>query len=304
MENKIGLAASGGGSIGAYGAGILKRKFEQGVYYDVLSGNSTGALMIQMYASKNMERLESAYTTSNNCHIMSIPPFKDNGKMDTFNVIRALYKTKFKQIGVSDKLKELIIDSLPKEDFEKVRFNGPDVSVAVTNLTYRCKEYKSIKECGYDTYIDYVFASANNYPFMNLVENQEVIMADGGYVEHIPVMYPIQKGIKDIDVIIHRPRTYAKKRHENKNIADSLLNIFMASAQETSINDMNAALFMSYKKGVTLNLYYTPYMLTENSLIFDPVEMSRWFEMGYNITEPDEIVNPDKIELPLPDLYQ
>ena len=34
-------------------------------------------------------------------------------------------------------------------------------------------------------------------------------------------------------------------------------------------------------KGVKLNLYYTPTVLTTNSLVFDKILMAKWWESGY-----------------------
>jgi hypothetical protein len=34
-------------------------------------------------------------------------------------------------------------------------------------------------------------------------------------------------------------------------------------------------------KGIKLNLYYTPTILTTNSLVFDKVLMKRWWKSGY-----------------------
>jgi hypothetical protein len=34
-------------------------------------------------------------------------------------------------------------------------------------------------------------------------------------------------------------------------------------------------------KGVKLNLYYTPTVLTTNSLVFDKTLMAKWWESGY-----------------------
>jgi len=43
--------------------------------------------------------------------------------------------------------------------------------------------------------------------------------------------------------------------------------------------------FAAVNKDVIINFYYTPTVLTTNSLIFDKVKMERWWESGFSFAK-------------------
>ena len=56
--------------------------------------------------------------------------------------------------------------------------------------------------------------------------------------------------------------------------------------------------FVAGNKNAILNFYYTPTVLTTNSLIFDKVEMEKWWESGFQYAkmknvELNEIKGPE-----------
>ena len=60
MKRKKGLAVSGGGAHGAFGAGTLAGLNKD---YDIAAGISTGALMTPLVLLKDFDRLKEAYTS-------------------------------------------------------------------------------------------------------------------------------------------------------------------------------------------------------------------------------------------------
>ena len=51
--------------------------------------------------------------------------------------------------------------------------------------------------------------------------------------------------------------------------------------REISYSDVLIGKLIAQNKNVTLNFYYTPYLLTKNSLIFNKEEMEKWWKEGY-----------------------
>jgi len=61
-------------------------------------------------------------------------------------------------------------------------------------------------------------------------------------------------------------------------------------ATQISIKDVMIGKLMGLNRKVDIRMYYTPRQLTENSLIFDPEQMSQWWEEGYQYARNNEPV--------------
>ncbi len=62
---KTALVVSGGGSKGAFAAGVIKRLAQEfpDINFDILIGTSTGALIVPLVALDELDLLEQVYTT-------------------------------------------------------------------------------------------------------------------------------------------------------------------------------------------------------------------------------------------------
>ena len=153
----------------------------------------------------------------------------------------------------------------------------------MVNLNTELAEFKSSNDCDYDDLVDWIWASANAPVFMTLLKKDGFEYVDGGIVEHIPIQEAINKGATDIDVIIHRPEEYSKiKTYQSKNIIDMFLRIIDIMHKEVSKNDVAISKLRALDEDVTIKIYYTPYKLSSNSLMFNKSSMNKWWDLGYN----------------------
>ena len=60
------------------------------------------------------------------------------------------------------------------------------------------------------------------------------------------------------------------------------INLFSYLMDQVEKSDIAIGQLAAANQNVKLNLYYTPTMLTENSLIFSKKLMTKWWEQGYD----------------------
>jgi adenine-specific DNA-methyltransferase len=87
--------------------------------------------------------------------------------------------------------------------------------------------------------------------------------------------------LNEIDVFILRPEKYEEEKWKPKNMFDVLTRTIDLMEKEISISDVVIAKLQAKEKNVKLNFYYTPYKLTDNSLIFNKEQMEKWWKEGY-----------------------
>ena len=71
------------------------------------------------------------------------------------------FLTRKKTFGESENLRKLIEKSLTLEEFETLKNGDSDVVITVSNLSLNQVEYKSIKDCTYEDFCDWIWISAN-----------------------------------------------------------------------------------------------------------------------------------------------
>jgi predicted patatin/cPLA2 family phospholipase len=285
------LVISGGGSLGAWGGGVAEYLFNTGNTYDVIVGTSTGALLSPMIAMNNFTELKSAYTSMNQNDIFNVNPFDSLGRINKWNAIWRILRGK-KTLGETQKLREKIEKYLSTEEFDSVKKSPIDVACCVYNIQKRQSEYKSIKECSYDDYCDWMTASATVPIAMSTIEKNECSYVDGGVADHIPIKYLLNKNITSLDVIVHRTETYLETQGPI-NILDHFLKIIDALNIEISRDDIDLVKSYSIINNLTSRVFYLPYKFTTNSLLFDKDEMTKWWNIGANGGFNQVIYNKD-----------
>lgn len=83
-------------------------------------------------------------------------------------MLRLFLKGK-KTFGESENLRALISKILTEKDFDQIKEGHADVIITVSNLSLMQVEYKSVKECNYNDFCDWIWASCNVVPFMSLL---------------------------------------------------------------------------------------------------------------------------------------
>jgi len=283
------LVISGGGSKGAFAGGIIEFLLKEcHEHYDILVGTSTGSLMLPLIALGKIDLLKEIYTSVTNKDIFSVYPFTIKKSKDTiktsinhFGIIMQ-YLKKQKTFGDSRPLRLLIERMFTYEDFRTLKKGKLEIIVTVSNLSLERVEYKSLKECTYKDFCDWMWISANMTPFMSLVNKNGYEYADGGIGNLVPIRKAIKKGATQIDVIVLKPYAEPKQKRPVTNAFSLILSMLGFMHNQLSLNDITIGqLEESLHEAVDIHFYYTPKVLTDNALIFEPEQMKLWWELGY-----------------------
>ena len=283
------IVISGGGSKGAYAGGLAEFLINDcGRDYDLYFGTSTGSLLAPLLAAGKLDAAKMVFTTVTQKSIFKTSPFivKKIGpgefttSMNHLGILKMMICRK-KTFGDSSNLRTLIRKCFLEEDFDRIRASGKKVFITVSNLTDELVEYKCSDDCSYDEFCDWMWASANVLPFMSLLIKDGIEYGDGGF----GVVIPIQKAINEmadwIDVIALRPVKKLKKTVRAKNVFQLLTKTFDFMSNQLSLDDLIIGQLEAKRNKVDLNFYYTPRVLSNQTFIFDPEQMSSWWEEGF-----------------------
>ena len=285
---KKALVISGGGSKGAFAGGVAQYLMKnKGKEYDLFLGTSTGSLMVPHLALGLLDELKELYTNVNQKSIFSNNPFKikknDGEKVISIRHLNTLWNflNGRKTFGESKNLRSLIKRNIKREMYDKIREKNKEVVVTVSNLTTSQVEYKSIQECSYEDFCDWIWGSCNYIPFMSLLEKNNYQYADGGFGALVPIREAILRGATEIDAIILETELTQINKLPAKNPFSLLFNVFDFMLTHVEKHNIVIGKLAANNKNVKLNLYYTPTVLTTNSLVFDKKLMRKWWKSGF-----------------------
>ena len=286
------LVISGGGSKGAFAGGVAQYLMEvEKREYDILVGTSTGSLLIPHLALNNLGRLYDIYTNINQRAIFSLNPFvvRKKGNREYVSINFATTFLQFikrrRTFGESKALRRTIKRNFTLNDYNDVKETQKDVVVTVSNLSKNRVEYKSIREFSYEEFCDWIWISCNYIPFMSLVTKNGYEYGDGGLGCVAPIREAIQRGAKEVDVVILESKNMEHNKVLGKNPFSLMLSIYGFVLDQIEYHDVSVGILSAKHNGVKLNLYYTPTKLTENSLIFDKKLMADWWLQGFQYAE-------------------
>jgi len=286
------MVISGGGSKGAFAGGVAQYLMQGLDYnYDLFLGTSTGSLLISHLALQKIEKIKEVYTSVNQESIFSNCPFviqKKHGVesigIDHWNVLKNFYRGS-KTFGESKNLLKLIRNTITEEEFHTLK-NGPkDIVVTVSNLSLNQVEYKSINDFTYDEFCEWIWISCNYTPFMSLVKKNGCEYADGGLGSMVPIEEAIKRGATEIDAIILQTETTLFNRMPSKNAFALLTAMFAFMLDRIEHQNIRIGKYVANHNDAVINFYYTPAVLTTNSLIFNKEKMTTWWESGYNFAK-------------------
>ena len=291
------LVISGGGSKGAFAGGLAEYLITvQKREYKIFIGSSTGSLLVPLLAIGKLGKLKTVFTSVTQEDIFNNCPFiikKVNGVYKTsinhWGILKMFFKKK-KTFGESENLRKLISYAITEADFEEIQNLQHEVIVAVSNLTTMAVEYKDSKECTYNDFCEWIWASTSLVPFMSLIEKNGFEYADGGMGDVVPIYHAIQKGATDIDVIVLKTTGNLKNRYPVRNAFDLTTRVFDFMLKQIGKDDITIGRLEGLNKNVKLNFYHPPEDLTSNSLIFDPEQMKKWWDYGFEVGKEN---NPD-----------
>ena len=142
-------------------------------------------------------------------------------------------------------------------------------------------EYKSINDCTYDEFCDWIWISANYTPFMSLVRKDGCEYADGGLGSLVPIEEAIIRGATEVDVVVLHTEVNYYNRMPSRNPFELITNMLSFVLDRIENQNVRVGKLVASQKKAIINLYYTPTILTTNSLIFDKEKMTRWWKRGY-----------------------
>lgn len=283
------LVISGGGSKGAFAGGVAQYLIDElHIHYDLFVGTSTGSLLISHLALGNVEKVKEVYTSVNQHSIFSSCPFvikkdKFGGGQIAINhitVMKNFLKGK-RTFGESLNLRKLIERTLTEAEFEILKSSEKEVVVTVSNLSLNQVEYKSINDFEYKDFCDWIWISSNFVPFMSLVKKDGCEYADGGFGSMVPIEEAINRGATIVDVVVLETEVTYYNRLPSRNVFSLLTNIHSYMADRIEKQNIRIGKYVAANKDVIIDFYYTPTVLTTNSLIFDKEKMSQWWERGH-----------------------
>lgn len=296
------LVISGGGSKGAFAGGVAQYLIDEMKYkYDLFIGTSTGSLLISHLALGKVKKIKEAFTSVNQKSIFNSCPFsikkdKYGGKQIAINhivVLRGFLKGR-KTFGESLNLRKLIGRTLTEEEFDTLKKSKKDVVVTASNLSLNQVEYKSVNDFSYEDFCDWIWISSNFVPFMSVVQKEGCEYADGGYGSMVPIEEAINRGADVVDVVVLDTEMTYYGRLPSRNVFSLLSNLHFYMADRIEKQNIRIGKYAAANKKAIINFYYTPTVLTTNSLIFDEELMKQWWEKGFNFakyraTESNEI---------------
>ena len=298
------LVISGGGSKGAFAGGVAQYLIENNKFdYDIFIGTSTGSLMVSHLALKKVEKIKEVYTNVNQHSIFSSCPFLIKRKrgietirINHFNVLKNLLSGS-KTFGQSLNLRTLIKNTLTVRDFNALKRSNLDVVVTVSNLSLNQVEYKSISEFEYEEFCDWIWISCNYTPFMSLVKKGGCEYADGGLGSMVPIEEAVKRGATVVDAIILQTEVRQLNRMPSTNAFSLLTNMFEFMLDRIESQNIKNGKFAASHQDAIINFYYTPTVLTTNSLIFEKKNMTKWWQSGFDYAKhKNEEVSPLETE--------
>ncbi|ALJ03642.1 patatin [Pseudalgibacter alginicilyticus] len=286
------LVISGGGSKGAFAGGVAQYLIEEMERdYQLFLGTSTGSLLVSHLALRKIEKIKAVYTNVNNDSVFSVCPFVIKKRYGTQNIaIKHLsvilnFIRGSKTFGESHHLRRLIKETISESDFIDLKKSKKDIVVTVSNLSLNQVEYKSLKDFSYEDFCDWVWISCNYTPFMSLVKKEGCEYADGGMGNMVPIEEAIRRGATEVDAIILQTEINQLNRMPTKNPFSLITNMFGFMLDRIESQNIKIAKFVASHNDAIINFYYTPTILTTNSLIFDKEKMTEWWQSGYNFAK-------------------
>ena len=282
------LVISGGGSKGAFAGGVAQFLIQEAKRdYDLFVGTSTGSLLISHLALNKLDKIKDIYSNVNQDSIFNNCPFiikKKHGvetiAINHWNVLRNFLKGK-KTFGESENLRKLIRNSITVEEFNELKASKMDVVVTVSNLSLNQVEYKSINDCTYEEFCDWIWISSNYTPFMSLAKRNGCEYADGGLGTLVPIEEALLRGATEVDVVVLHTEVNHLNRLSSKNPFDLITTIFGFMLDRIENQNIRIGKLVANQKDAIINFYYTPTVLTTNSLIFNKERMTLWWKRGY-----------------------
>ena len=296
------LVIGGGGSKAAFAGGVAHFLIqEEKRAYDILIGTAAGGVMIPQFSLENLEKIKNVFTNMEQKDVFSQNPFLfhsnkkgDYVSINYYNTFCQFIKRK-RTFGESLSLKNFILEKFTFWEYQQILDTHKDVVVTVTNLTKNRVEYKSIRECSYEEFCEWLWISCNMVPFMSLAKKNGDEYGNGGLGCVIPIVEAINRGAKEIDVIVLETEEGTARPIAGKNPFSLMSDMFGFLVENTQKHDLTLGKLMAENRGVLLNVYYTPAPIQGNALLFKPKHMKSLWQQGFNYAKEKAMLKQENL---------
>jgi len=200
----LGLALEGGGVKGAFHMGAVKAYFDEGYYFDGITGTSIGALNGAIIAQGDFEIGYQWWQRMDTSFLFDIDQIQIqkflNRKIDkdVLSYMFSKIKDIFENRGLdTKKIRETLNNIVVEEKLRRSKIDFGLVTVSVSDL----KPLELYKEdIPYGKLVDYLMASAN-FPAFKIEPIEGKFYIDGGFYDNCPINLLIRKGYKEVIAI-------------------------------------------------------------------------------------------------------
>ena len=182
-KKKTALVLGGGGSRGAYEAGVWQALTELGIEIDIVTGTSVGAINAAMVVQGDVDLTAQLWREIETHMVFDVP--------EGSQPIEYAREIVFHHGAGTSRLKELL-DTYIDED--QIRSAAMDYGIPVVSLPAFEAHYLFKEDIPAGRLTDYIVASASAFPAIHSYEIDGVDYIDGGYADEIPVNMAMQKG--------------------------------------------------------------------------------------------------------------
>jgi predicted patatin/cPLA2 family phospholipase len=116
---------------------------------------------------------------------------------------------------------------------------------------------------------------------MSLVRKNGCEYADGGLGSLVPIEEAIVRGATEVDVVVLHTEVNYYNRMPSRNPFELITNMLSFVLDRIENQNIRVGKLVASQRDAIINLYYTPTILTTNSLIFNKEKMTRWWKRGY-----------------------
>lgn len=206
---KIALVLSGGGSKGAYEAGVYKALRKLHIKIDIVTGTSIGAVNGMMIVQKSYYKIRKFWRSVSFSKIYKEEEFPKIKNLKLSKVY-AQYAKAFINGGGLDISK---MAKMFDEYYNPRKFFNSDIDFGVVtyNMTKRKPVIKKKNNLTPKTVKDYVIASASCYPAFQPYKIGSDLYIDGGYHDNLPINLAAELGATKIIAVDLRAIGLKKK---------------------------------------------------------------------------------------------
>lgn len=190
-KNKTALVLSGGGSRGAYEAGVWLALTELGINIDIVTGASVGAINGAMVCQGDIELTINLWR-----EIETHTVFDISENAEKFDYAKDFMKEIILNRGAGSESLQVLMDKYIDE--ERIRQSSVDFGFTTTEIPSMKGHYLFREDIPYGQLKAFIRASASAYPAIRSHKIGDKNYIDGGYTDVMPVSMALEKGATKI----------------------------------------------------------------------------------------------------------